>query len=167
MVCRPHLDLPSGMNVTDCHAAVWRIRAEKRPVTEYALTCRLEAPAGQQPGSPCSGQGLEAQEWSDGKINMTIGTQDAWAMVMYRNNGGILPDRWVQDLSGNRPEEVNLVEYANEGFILRPPGLQPGEIAQIQFVVAWAFEPGGEIANWYAVDLPPANIISTLPDAGN
>src|SRR5262245_10109328 len=74
MLCQPNPALPSGMRVCDCYAAVWRLRASMRPIVDYTLTCLLDTQPDRESGSACSGQGLDAQEWSDGVTSLTIGT---------------------------------------------------------------------------------------------
>jgi len=160
-ICGVRPDIPEGMEVTDCTAALWWIQAERR-VENWAISCRLEGLDPREAGAPCSGQGLDAQEWSNGKVSMTVGTQDMWAMLWYRNKGGLLPKRWTTEEWSRDPEMLSFVEYAPDGFVLKPPRLEPDEEVQFQFVVAWANEPCGDIGPWYAVDMPPAKILAAL-----
>ena len=119
-------------DVTACHAAMWRIRAERQPVTDCVLTCRIEG-ASEYDHGPCSGQFLDAQEWSAGITNVKIGVP-----------------------------QVDFTQYVTDGFVLEPPNLEPGQLAQFQFIVAWAPEPEGDYATWMALIQPPAHILSIL-----
>lgn len=160
-ICSIKPNIPDGMHITDCTAALWRIKIAKRRVEKWVVSCRLDALNPGQPGSSCSGQGLDALEWSNGDISMTLGTQNMYAMLGYRNNGGLLPERWIKEWNRD-PEMFSFVEYAPNGFILKPPPLEPNEQVQFQFIVVWANEPGGDIGPWYAVDMPPAQILAAL-----
>ena len=151
----PRSDSEYEKKLMGYHAALWRIRAEKQRLADYLLTCRFEA-ASHLEGGPCSGESLDAQEWSDGKINLTIGTQDGRAV--FRCPGQV-PARWLPADSGFK--EISHVEYASDGFVLRPPDLEPGEVAQFQFVVAWASEADRSKA-WSCVCRKSEWILSVL-----
>jgi hypothetical protein len=161
LLSQVHPELPESMRITASYAAMWRVRAEQ-PLADYAFSCRWTPDSKRLPGGPCSGEGLEAQEWSDGHTSLTLGTQDLAAMMAYQSRGGVAPQSWDQAAWSSRPEEVNVVEYLPDGFLVKPPSVEPGEVVQVQFVVAWAPEPEGDIASWYAVDLPPSQALSAL-----
>lgn len=161
-ICSIKPAIPKGMHVTVCRAALWRIRGDEHCVENWAIDCRLERDDARKRGSACSGQGLDAQEWSNGSVSMTLGTQDMCAMLMYRNDGGLLPERWTNEEWCRDPEMFSFVEYEPDGFVLRPPRLERNEQVQFQFVAAWANEPDGDIGPWFAVDMPPATVLEGL-----
>jgi hypothetical protein len=156
-----HPELPEGLQITASYAAMWRIRAE-RFLADYAVSCRWTPESEHLPGSPCNGQGLEAQEWSDGQTSLTLGTQNLWAMLAYQGSGGVVPPHWAETVWSERSEESRFAEHLPDGFVVRPLALQSGEVVQIQFVLAWAPEPDGDTACWFAVDLPPSQVISAI-----
>lgn len=161
-ICWIKPDIPEGTHVTACRAALWRIRGGEQRVENWAIHCKLERDDAREPGAACSGQGLDAQEWSNGSVAMTLGTQDLWAMLMYRDDGGLLPERWMIEEWSRDTDISTFSEYESDGFVLRPPLLEPNEQVQFQFVVAWADEPGGDIGPWFAVDIPPSRVLACL-----
>jgi hypothetical protein len=156
-----HPELPKGKQVTASYAAVWRIQVE-RSLADYAFSCRWTPESRRRPGSPCSGQGLEAQIWSDGQTSLTLGTQNLWAMLAYRGSSRAVPPRWMEAAWSSRPEEVSFAKYLPDGFVVTPPELEAGEMGQIHFVIAWAPEPEGDTACWFAVDLSPSEVLSGI-----
>ena len=83
-------------------------------------------------GDHCSGERLEAQEWTRNGFTVTLGTQTV------------------------AEPDAGVVEYIPDGFVVRPPGLQPDEMIQVQFAAAWVPEDGDSTASWFAVDFTPA-----------
>lgn len=122
--------LPEGMAVRDCYAAIWRMRAQ-RELTEWAFSCLHEGGPVIGAGDHCSGERLEAQEWTRNGFTVTLGTQTV-----------------------DEPD-AGVVEYLPDGFVVRPPALQPNEMIQVQFAVAWVPEDGDSTASWFAVDFTP------------
>ena len=153
MLCK----VPYELDVTECRAAIWRIRAERQTLTNYVLTCGIEL-AGEYDGGPNSGEYLDAQTWSDGITSLSIGTLDSDAIDSFRRKGEMIPDRWAKS------ELRSITDYVSSGFVLKPPALQPGEIALFQFIVAWAPEPEGDFETWCAVYQSPAYILSVVTE---
>lgn len=146
--------LPEGMAVSDCYAAIWRVRA-KRALSGCEFICMHEGERVIGAGDACSGQGLEAQEWSGNGYTVTVGTQTIEAMIAHRRKGGSFPLRLARDPQILDAFEVALVEYLPYGFVVRPPALQQGEMIQVQFVVAWVPEKSDSTASWFAVNYTP------------
>ena len=101
--------------------------AGEAELTEWAFSCLHVGGRDHR-----SGERLEAQEWSANGYTVTVGTR-------------------AEDEPGR-----GLVEYAPDGFVVRPPGLQPDEMIQVQFAAAWVPEDGDSTASWFAVDFTPA-----------
>jgi hypothetical protein len=151
-------------DVLGCYAALWRIRAEKQRITDYSLTCAFLAAIAESEGGSSGGEWLQALEWSDGQTTVIVGTQDEEATALVP---GQVPQRW---LAADNPKYPDVFDYAREmfvkhtpyGFVLKPPELEPGEVAQFQFVVTWAYDP---YEAWAAVNRSPLGILESLSDS--
>ena len=92
------LDLPPGMSVARARAVLFRLRADE-PVEKCAFHCIYRGVA---EGSPCTGEGLDAEEWElNGKL-VVIGTEDSdfllsrmptLGIARYSETAKLLPDR--------------------------------------------------------------------------
>jgi hypothetical protein len=150
-------------DVLDLHAAIWRIRAEKQQLTNYSLSCAFLAAITETQGNSCGGEWLNALAWDDGKITVIVGTQDEMATAL---SPGQVPQRWLAADDPDYPDSLQyardaFVNYTPYGFVLKPPELEPGEVAQFQFVVTWAYD---RYQAWNAVNRP-AGILSDLSDS--
>jgi hypothetical protein len=159
LICEADPTLPEGMCIRGAKVAIWRIFA-KRLLDDYALSCRWEQDTPLGPGGVCSGQGIAAQEWSYAGTKVTIGTQNLWAMISTRNNGGAIPERWIRESWSERPDQISFEKYLADGLQLRPPYLEVGELLQVHFVAALADAAENSAATWYAVDLSPSEALS-------
>ncbi|WMT39675.1 hypothetical protein RE628_20045 [Paenibacillus sp. D2_2] len=56
-------------------------------------------------------------------------------------------------------ESFTLVSGFNEGIQVQMPDLEPNEVCQIHFIIAWNTEFKDEVATWYAVDCLPEFIM--------
>lgn len=74
---KPQLSLPAGMSVLGCRAVVLRVTSQ---VDIAGLRWSCESPPGIV-GSPCSGEGLDAQEWEVGTRLVVVGTEDEDALA--------------------------------------------------------------------------------------
>lgn len=158
LICPIEPLLPPGMTVDGCVAAVWRVRANET-VTPFMFECQWLGSTAHKHG-PCSGQGIEAQEWTDGRLNVTVATPDAESILEYPVTGGVLPASWLDYLHSAELGDAALVEYLPEGFRLRTPGLKRDETCHVQYVVAWGNESEENIGPWFAVDQTPNFILS-------
>ncbi len=69
----------------------------------------------------------------------------------------LVPTRLRNELS------LSTVKYGEDGLIVHFSSLEPSEILQIQFVVAWAGEHTDESpATWFAVDQAPTWLLQQL-----
>jgi hypothetical protein len=157
LVSQAKPQVPQGMNVEGCVAAIWRVRANQ-DLSVFSLACTHDRETSLGPGGPCSGQGLEAQEWHHGGKVLTLGTQSLEAMIAHRRRGGRFPARLMHMNLSDLAEE-DWVAYLPNGFKVQPPSLRPLEVIQVQFVAAWAPESGDDVSTWFAVDLAPSEIL--------
>ena len=154
------VDLPPGMAVSGCHAAVWRLRARAEISScrfIAAWTAHLTAS-----GGPDSGEGLAAQSWDDGETTVTLGTADADWLERCGPAWKTFPASWSSLLNVDDPSNVIIEDYLPDGLALDLPELTAGEGGQIHFVVAWAPTWNEDSATWYAVDLSPQRIAAML-----
>jgi hypothetical protein len=159
-------ELPAGLAVTHCHAAVWRVRAHTS-VDACTFEARWARTASPPDGGPSSGQFLNALTWSDDLTELSLGAPDAEGLVSYERAGIGLPAAWAGLLSVDDPASVSIEDYLSDGLRLRLPGLQPHESATIHFAVAWADAAANEDAPWFAVDIGPPVIRSCLDRMSN
>jgi hypothetical protein len=134
--CRPRAALPEGMSVGGWEAAMWRLSAAERPA-ECEVACRWVELPGEEPGSPESGENLEAQSWSDGRSRVLIGTPDL----------------------GGR------VRYLRDGFTVRAP-LERAEALETHFVLAWSLDRPGDESPWFAVDCTSQQVLAGINSLG-
>ena len=93
LVCRPALSLPPGMPLTDCWAALWRLRT-REAISFCTFTALWEEGYTWHQGGPDSGEWLYAKAWDDGQAEVLIVTEDgdslAWRSkrrTAFRLNG--------------------------------------------------------------------------------
>lgn len=132
----PHVDLPPGMRVDGCEAAMWRFRATERPA-ECEIVCRWRSLPGGRPGDPERGERLESQAWHGAGRRVSIGT----------------------------PEHGEAVHYRPDGFRVSVP-LEPGARFETHFVVAWSPDVFDDASTWFAVDCTPARMLAGLGARG-
>lgn len=143
-------ELPSGMAVDGCVGVVLECYA----VAElYGLRFECEwAEDSPSSMSPASGEWLDAQEWSNDKHVVVIGTEDF--------------DRVRQRL---RPEVVlgefprpYFVEYKDDGLAITVEEVPAATALSLHFVVAWNQLPEPkECSSWFAVDIPHQILMSS------
>lgn len=161
LLVTPELDLPHCMSVDGCVAGVWRVRAMDR-VPSCEFSCRWD------PGfvwsdahGPESGESLDAQSWSRGRIRVSVGTQDVEFLRARAIHGDRLPASWGK-LLGYGEGESDPVRYVEDGFLLSLPPLVPGDLCQVQFTVAWAEHDSDDASTWFAVDCRWEQILRSL-----
>lgn len=152
--------LPAGMTVSGCRVGVWRVRAKTNlPDCEFpALWTPGRSPAS---GGPESGQGLVAQTWSDGALNVSLGTSDAEWLARCEP-GWEMPESWAELVGAGDPTDVVIEDYRDNGLSIRLPGLAAGEGGQVHFVTAWAPTEPDDHSTWFAVDLTPRQAVEAL-----
>lgn len=155
-------NLPPGMFVDGCVAALCRLRA-RQAFSDYAFVCTHDRQEVLGPGGPCSGQHLNAQEWSHSGTILTLGTQDLEAMIANRRGGGCFPLRLARHAESFESDDAKLATYLPSGFTVHPPALEPNEVIQVQFVAAWAPETSPELSTWFAVHFAPGDLVGKRP----
>lgn len=148
--------LPPEMDVAGCQAAVWRVQAN-RHVVEPALSCQWHIlPAGAQ-GGPNAGESLDAQNWDIGKVTLSLGTEDGEYLAARAKQGLHVPGRLAPEL------HAGTVQYIDHGLRVPFSSLQPDEIVQVHFIVAWASHDQANRADtWFAVDQLPSALLRQL-----
>lgn len=134
----PRLSLPAGMSVLGCRAVVLRVTSQ---VDVGGLRWSCESPPGVA-GSPCSGEGLDAQEWEAGNRLVVVGTEDEGALATRLGLPLREPYRgWVQ--------------YSPSKLEVRLPPVPGLGTFGLHFIVAENTSPEpAESSAWFAVDIP-------------
>ena len=165
--------LPKGMQVDGCWAGVWRVKAAA-DANALEFRCEWEPGYTWTEGGPSSGEWLDAQTWDDGKVQVTVGTQDPEALASRATRGDLLPTRWAKTLgwpalSADEIKVSDPVAYTPQGFRLSLPDLRRGELCQVHFIAAWSPAPPTPeeaqndsfyVSPWYAVDQTSALVLS-------
>lgn len=135
--------LPKGMSIQSCTAFVLTVSG---PVQIESLEFRIFMDS-QVEGTPCTGQCLDAQEWSSEDTTVVVGTED----------GESLSDR----LGAPELEERAVVDYDKHSLTLRLSGLRKHEGYSFHFLVAENPLPEAVDASaWFAVDQPHKRLLS-------
>jgi hypothetical protein len=141
----PHL--PQGMEVIKCIAVLLQISVVKT-VNELYFCCNWESAV--KEGSVCSGEGLEAWEWTHNNNLVVIGTEDAESL---NKRIPVFPF----ELS-NHP-----ITIGKNRIQIRLRNLSVGQSYSLHFIVAWNDYPEiHEHSCWYAVDVPHEKIMQML-----
>lgn len=154
LLCRPLYELPDGMSVADCWAGMWRARA-LRPLASCVFSSEWVSGAGSPNGGPAGGQGLDALAWDDGHRIISMGTEDGEWLARRAHRGQNLPSHWAAQL-----DRFDFVEHTEGGLRIPFPALQPDELCQAHFVIAWAPLADEGADTWYAVDRLPEHILA-------
>ena len=157
-------DVPAQLNVSGGQTAVWRIRAlvALRSLTFEARWRDGDAPSD---GGPSSGQGLVALTWEHEQLELSLGAPDAEALAWHERAGTRMPTAWHSLVAANDPSAIVIEEYLHDGMRVELPQLEPGEVAQFHFAVAWADRANQSAASWFAVDVPPARLAQIIESA--
>jgi hypothetical protein len=163
LLCRPALDLPEHLAVTDCWAGLWRV-SPSADVDSCAFEARWEPGYRWNSGGADSGEGLDAQTWTDGVVSVSVGTQDGEVILARSQEGDGLPKTWgsAAILRCINRDCADLVRYEPTSLIVPLPRLRISEQAQIHFAIAWAPDVENDASTWYAVDLQQAQILDRL-----
>jgi hypothetical protein len=160
LICRPRIQLPSGLAVTDCWAAMWRVRAGD--VTgPLRFGCAWSPMNRWREGGAETGEHLEAMTWTDGATRVTAGTADGEMLFARARAGELLPRRWASPaVWGGRPSDgLFVATYEADGLTVELPPLLAGEQCQVHLTVAWAPE-SDDAATWFAVDTTPQAVLA-------
>lgn len=131
------------MSVRRCRAALLSVYSEEI-ITHFRFSIALHADS---VGHPCTGQGLEAIEWSSGGHLVVVGTED----------GEYLRNR----IRGLESSDFDNFMYTPTELILDLWGLPTGESLSFHFVIAENPDPEPvEASAWYAVDCAHQQILT-------
>ncbi len=148
--------LPPGMAVSGCLAAIWRVRAVER-TAGCRFVCDRPDPTPEADGSPETGEGLDALTWRTPGHTLSLGTEDGEFLSARAEKNDLVPARLSGELS------ISTVEYSGSGLIVPFSGLEPSEVLQVQFIVAWEHESAeGSYASWFAVEQSPSYLLRQL-----
>ncbi|WP_081161737.1 hypothetical protein [Ensifer aridi] len=129
--------LPPGMSVLNCTATLLTLESEGA-VQSICLEARIDT---SNEASPCTGEYLDAQEWSDGDNLVVIGTED----------GAALDKRYP----GYGFDRIAVVEFTRTSITLRLHPERELKSPSFHFIVAENPDPEPESASaWFAVDQP-------------
>ena len=112
--------LPKGMQVDGYWACVWRVKAAA-DANALEFRCEWESDCIWTEGGPSSGEWLDAQTWDDGKVQVTVGTEDPESLASRATRGDLLPTRWAKTLgwsalSADESQGSDPVAYTPQGF---------------------------------------------------
>lgn len=128
--------LPVGMRVDRCRAVLVRLTGTQGPF-QLQFSARLIS---QAKGHPCTGDRLEAIEWSDDRSLIVVGTEDAAALSTRMSGLDIVQDQAI-------------ASYDRQAIQIRLSGKQSNDVT-FHFIIAEnpAPEPTPDGA-WFAVDV--------------
>lgn len=134
-------ELPSGMAVDGCVGVV----LTSSPAALYGLRFECswtgESPT---PMSPATGEWLDAQEWSNEKHVVMIGTEDSEKLR---------PRLGPNVVFGEFPDPY-FVEYNDSGLVIKIDEVPETTALSLHYVVAWNRLPEPQDCScWYAVDV--------------
>lgn len=150
----PHL--PEGRVVLGCQAILWRLRALTH-VTRPTFACQWGDLPADADGGPDSGEGLDALTWQLNSARLSLGTEDGEYLRARATKGSLMPARLATELN------ASTVHYLADGLSVPLPSLQPSELVQLHFIVAWTSPGGPDLADtWFAVDQPASTVLTQL-----
>ncbi|SDW85773.1 hypothetical protein [Roseicitreum antarcticum] len=127
--------LPAGMTTSTCTAVLLQVRQGKE-----LQSLRLHAElATEAVASACTGEYLDAQEWSDGESLVVIGTEDSQALDIRYPCMGFA--------------DILSVDFGPQSMTLKIDRLPSSPAASFHFIVAENPDPEPvEPSAWFAVD---------------
>lgn len=148
--------LPGTMSVDGCTAAAWRVQARGN-LADPAITSHwVTVPAGAD-GGPNPGEWLDAQTWDIGDAMVSLGTEDGEHMSHRARMGEHMPHRLAPLLG------YETIDYLPEGIRVPFPPLEPGEMVQVHFIVAWTLQGAPDrVDTWFAVEQSPSEVLRNL-----
>jgi hypothetical protein len=143
----PRLSLPPGMSVQRCRAVVlWVATRVDVPLLRWSCA----SPPGVA-GSPCTGEGLGAQEWEALGHLVVVGTEDEEALA--RRLG------FLQHVS-----LASLAHFSPQKLETRIPHVPASAAFGLHFILAENPSPEpADLSAWFAVDIPHKRLAP--PDA--
>lgn len=141
--------LPSGMAVDGCVGVVLTSNATALHGLTFECAWTGASPT---PMSPATGQWLDAQEWSNEKHVVMIGTEDAERLR---------PRLGPNVVFGEFPDPY-FVEYKDSGLVIRIDEVPLTAALSLHYVVAWNRLPEPKDCScWYAVDVGHETLLSS------
>lgn len=146
----------TGVPVTDCWGAVWRIDA-LTPLPSVRLSATLPPPPDGVDGGWDGGQCLSALTFDSPDMRMTLGGSDEEEICLRAESGDDLPRRWaalIDDVYASQPNSGWGVEAKEDrGLEWTLPALEQGEHAVLHVAACWTPLPADEddATTWYAV----------------
>jgi len=127
--------LPPGQNVRNCTAVLLTFNGlVEIQNLQFSLTI-----ASKVPGSSCTGQYLDAQEWSDGGELVIIGTEDSEALL--------------HRIPKLRDENIEIVDFTEHSLTLKLKDLPEPRKPSFHFIIAENDDPElVECSAWFSVD---------------
>jgi len=140
----PKQKLPEGMTVQRCRAAVLSISGDAK-LSSLTFSVFLD---GDLEGHPCTGQGLDAQEWSDNGKLVVVGTEDG---------------EWLDNrLPSLQCNDKAIVSYSPISMTLELTNIPIITSASFHFIIAENNDPEDiDASAWFAVDCPHHLLLST------
>jgi len=136
--------LPPGMSVISTRAILLTTDSCDA-ISTIRFTCNFE---GEADGGPCTGEGLDAQEWEDSGYLVVVGTEDADFL------GKRIPLLGLGELDP-------IVQYEPRRLSILVEDIPPNCPLSLHYVIAENFSPEPvEISAWFAVDIPHHQIQS-------
>ena len=127
--------LPDGMSVRNCIAVLLTVAR----VSEIRSLQLMLSVATRSLGLPCTGQYLDAQEWSDRGNLVVIGTEDSEALL-YR-----MPDL--------RSDKIQVVDFTRHSMTMKLKDLRVTPPLTFHFIIAENNHPEPvDDSAWFAVD---------------
>lgn len=154
LTCRPdHIKIPD-QQVLDCWSFLWRFKALKI-IHEPIFIATWKVNYLWKESGYNGGEHLEAWTFSDNEYLVSIGTQDDEILEARAIENDYIPKKFIEMI--NNP--YTIVSGFNEGIEVPMPDLEPNDICQIQFNIAWNTEFKDEVATWYAVHCFPYDVL--------
>lgn len=134
--------LPSGMSISACTAVLLEIEPDTAVQTIW-LRAKLATEA---ITSACTGEHLDAQEWTDGHNLVVIGTEDGAALDLRYPSLGFA--------------DIVVVDFASHAMTLRLDHLRGLRGASFHFIIAENPDPEPvDSSAWFAVDQPHEGLL--------
>jgi len=165
LVCRPALSLSPHTRVTDCWAALWRLRA-KATIASSTFVAIWEDRYIWTRGGPDSGEWLYAKAWDDGQTEVYIVTDDSEGLAYRSKSADGLPTEWEPYFISTAGSfdwfSLQMIhrEVGDGGMAVPLPPLAAGQQCQIHFAVAWSPYAKEGAGGWYTVEVNAGQILA-------
>lgn len=152
---RPSPNLPSFFSVDHCEALLWRIMPKTR-MGAVRVVAHLDAARPIYEYYPEPGDGLDAETFVGHEGRVSMGTESGDRLAERAARGESVPFRIAAWL---RERGQSLVTWSDRDLIIPFPSLEPGDLLQVQFVVAYDVHDRHNEATWLAVGQTPAALL--------